>query len=401
MSWEYMPHQIKAAKEAKALLKKYGYCYIFGEPRSGKTATALWIIEHSKIKNILIVTPKKAISGWKKAIDSLGVTSKNIILCNPESLHKIRGRPELLILDESHRFGNTGRPSKRYKELRRITKDGVLHLHLSGTPITETPLAIYYQMHLPSYSPFKCKTFYEFFRKWGIPSIKYIGGRTIEEYKLAKPELLEYINKFVVTITQKDAGIDIVKEDKLIYLELSKVQKEVYNAIVRDKMYKGKIGGQKIELIADSVMKERLLLHQIEGGVIKTELGAIRFAKKDITKYQYLLTLGTQEKIGVMSHFRAEQEFLRTNLPSNFEVYSSNAHAEGVDLSHLDRFIIYSQDYSGAKHIQRRDRIVNIQGSKTNKIYYLLVKNAISEQVYKAVSQKLDFNNSLFEAKEV
>lgn len=60
-----------------------------------------------------------------------------------------------------------------------------------------------------------------------------------------------------------------------------------------------------------------------------------------------------------------------------------------------------SSGYSGAKFIQRRDRIVNIKGSNTTIVNHILVKGAISEQVYKQVSKKEDFNNSTYQRIEI
>ena len=86
----------------------------------------------------------------------------------------------------------------------------------------------------------------------------------------------------------------------------------------------------------------------------------------------------------------ADREFKYAN------IYSSTSHAEGVDLSHLKYFIIMSSAYSGSKFIQRRDRIINTNGSNTLDVHHILVKGAISEQVYKKVSKKEDFNNSTY-----
>jgi ERCC4-related helicase len=111
-------------------------------------------------------------------------------------------------------------------------------------------------------------------------------------------------------------------------------------------------------------------------------------------------TFGDSDDIGIMCHFIGERELLSKHF-SRAKLYSSSAHAEGVDLSHLKHFIIYSSDYSGSKFIQRRDRIVNINGSNTNTVHHLLVKGAISEQVYNKVSKKEDFNNKTYERKAI
>jgi len=102
----------------------------------------------------------------------------------------------------------------------------------------------------------------------------------------------------------------------------------------------------------------------------------------------------------IMSHFVQQQIMLKKFFP-NAEIASSNSKAEGVDYSWAENFIILSSDYSGSKFIQRRDRIVNINGSNTTIVNHILVKKAISEQVYKKVSKKEDFNNSTYERESI
>jgi len=109
---------------------------------------------------------------------------------------------------------------------------------------------------------------------------------------------------------------------------------------------------------------------------------------------------GDTESIGIMSHYINERELLKKYF-KHAKIYSSNASAEGVDLSHLEHFIIISSDYSGSKFIQRRERIVNINGSNTLIVNHILVRNAISDQVFQAVSKKMDFNNSCYQSKAI
>jgi len=117
----------------------------------------------------------------------------------------------------------------------------------------------------------------------------------------------------------------------------------------------------------------------------------------NLEKINYIkTTFGDKEDVGIMCHFIGERMLLEKHF-KKAKVYSSNAHSEGVDLSHLCHFIILSSDYSGAKFIQRRERIININGSTSLLVHHILVKKAISEQVYKRVSKKQDFNNETYE----
>jgi len=385
-------HQIKYSKLLYEKLKQYGYGYIAGKPRSGKTYTAILTCELSdKINNVLVLTKKNAISGWLKFIDGNNL-KHTYTVTNYEQVSKLKPIYDLVIIDESHNLGALPKPSKRTQEIRKLCWN-LPHIHLSGTAIVESPLSIYHQMFISKYNPFKqFKNFYDFFREYGIPKSIFVSGREIKQYKEAKlDKLLPVINKFTIYMTQEDAGIDkeVQAIDEVHYIDLPKNIKAIYNELQKERVID--IKGE--QFIADTTMKLRLALHQIEGGTLKLDSKTIVLhrAKIDYIKKNFDLS----KKVGIMCHFKGEQELLKSELPE-CEVYSSNAHAEGVDLSHLDTFIIYSSDYSGAKFIQRRERIINMNGGKTNIVHHLLVKKAISEQVYNTVTKKNDFNNSTY-----
>jgi hypothetical protein len=142
-------------------------------------------------------------------------------------------------------------------------------------------------------------------------------------------------------------------------------------------------------------MKLRTSLHMLESGIAKIEDEYIELGNTE--KIDYIKnTFGDSDTLGIMCHFVGERILLEKHF-RKAKIYSSNAHSEGVDLSHLSSFVILSSDYSGAKFIQRRERIININGSNTLLVHHILVKKAISEQVYKRVSKKQDFNNETYE----
>ena len=396
-------HQIIAAEAAIRILKQYGYVYIFGQPRCGKTLTAILIAEKGNIKNVMVVTKKNAIDGWLK-FTKLDGLKKNYTVINYEQLGAVTGGKisfkyhpqdyDLVIVDESHNFGKFPKPSNRYKVLRAFTMNKP-HIHLSGTPIIESPCGIYHQMNIGRFSPFKHSNFYRFHDEYGVKTTKYYGGMAIIEYKGYKPELLEYIKHFTVTMTQDDAGITEKAIDQIHYVQLSEETKRYYNDVLRTNIVS--MDGE--EYLLDTTLKLRTALHQIEGGAIK--LGDDYYSLGFNEKIQYILdTFGDSESVGIMCHFIGEQKLLKS-IFKHAKIYSSNAHAEGVDLSHLEHFIIYSSDYSGAKFVQRRERIINMNGSNTTIVHHILVKGGVSEQVYKAVSNKADFNNSVFEPLEI
>ena len=427
MDFKPYPHQVEASKEVFSMLKSLGYCYLFGKPRSGKTLTAILTSEQSTSNlKVLVLTKKNAIDGWYKFINKNLKHSYKVI--NYEQLGSVvyynqkdekvtkstikkgdkvktkivlKENPKdyfLVIVDESHNYGVVGKPTSRYKVLKAFAKD-LPHLHISGTPYIETANSMYHQMAISKYNPFsEFKTFYKFFAHYGIPKTKYIGTIQVNDYTHYKKELLGVIDSFTIRL----GGLKNVEAtDKVVYVQPDDRTVAIYNKLLRDKIAKVRSdNGTPMTIVCDTIMSLRMTLHQIEGGRFENAEGVLTIANN--AKIRWIqdniitkLVKGENLKIGIMSHFRAEQQMLKELLPM-CEIYSSNAHAEGVDLSHLDYFIIYSQDYSGAKHIQRRDRIVNLEGSKTLEVIHLLVKGGISEQVYKVTSKKLNFNNKVF-----
>lgn len=433
-------HQIEKAEECWPILKERGYVYLAGKPRSGKTYTAILIAEKSdKIKNVLVLTTKAAIGntpdkGWRKFVENNPLLKHNYHVTNYEQAGTSKTRTtsktgkklknpvieitlklnpkdyDLVIIDESHNLGKLGKFNGRYKIIKTLCWN-MPHIHLSGTAIVESPNGIYHQMSISKYSPFKHSNFYDFFRVYGKPYYITAAGRDINQYDKADLEkLMPVINSFTVYMTQEDAGIDssLQAVDKLHYVDLNTKTKKLYNRLQDHQIAKiqwgclteykdGSTCPEEFEedLVCDTVMKLRTSLHMLESGVVKIDDEYIELGNTE--KIDYIKnTFGDNEGVGIMCHFVGEQQLCRKHF-KHATIYSSTADAEGVDLSHLTDFIIMSSGYSGAKFIQRRERIINTEGSNTLLVHHILVKKAISEQVYNKVSKKQDFNNSTYE----
>jgi len=79
-------------------------------------------------------------------------------------------------------------------------------------------------------------------------------------------------------------------------------------------------------------------------------------------------------------------------------ILQGTSNAEGIDLTHKETIIIYSQDFSTARHSQRRARQATMHRDKPIIVHFLLVKKATSAQVYKSVSiNKQNFVDSVFD----
>jgi len=372
----FKPHQIDASDRLVPMLRNRGFAYLAGEPRTGKTRTALRAVQEAGFIAPLILTKKNAIPGWMSEMAALGVDYKATNYEQASNILDSGQSFDIVILDEAHNLGSRGRPTKRFREIRAIAQLLPL-LCLSGTPVVETPLGIYHQTAISRYGPFsRFRNFYEFFRAYGVPNTKWFHGRSVEQYNRSKPELLEEIGKHTITLTQTDAGITAKARDRLHVVELHPDTQRLIDLAVRDSVLE--LGD--MELMLESEMAVRNAVHQIESGAVLSE--DVIFLLENDEVLEYCLRNFLPDDTAIMCHYRS--------------TFSSDGHAEGVDLSGFRNFVIVNSGYSGAKFVQRRERIVNMGVTKERIVHHITTTGGVSAQVYDAVKQKRDFNLQSF-----
>ena len=418
-----MNHQLEFQAKLWQVLVKHKFAYLAGLPRSGKTLTSLLTLENSKrVKSVLILTKKNAISGWTKFITDPELTStfltKEYTVTNYEAIGsfvkrthhattgKLLKRPitesklklspddyDAVILDEAHTLGKLGKPSNRYLLTKLLVQDKPF-IALSGTATVESPMSIYYQMSTSTNTPFPQPNFYRFHDEWGIPATKIIGYKQeANDYSIPKPELQSYIDSWTIYMTQADAGIDesVQAKHELHYVTLTNQTKVYYNQLQSDRI----LNHPKALIIANSIMKLRTSLHMLESGITKVDDEYIELGnteKIDYIKQNFTITSSSV----ILAHYIGEQQLLQRHFP-NATIASATSNAEGVDYSHADHFIIFSSGYSGSKFIQRNERNTNVNNQVQPTVHHILVKSAISDQVYQVTSQKNDFNNQTYQ----
>ena len=115
----FREYQVKIIKNAVSVLNRYQFVYLSMQVRTGKTLTAMGVAQKLKIKRMLFVTKKKAISSIE--LDYTKLNPKyELVVINYESLHKIEGKFDFIVLDEAHSMGAYPKPSKRTKMVKDI-----------------------------------------------------------------------------------------------------------------------------------------------------------------------------------------------------------------------------------------------------------------------------------------
>lgn len=388
--WDY---QEELSDEALEIIRANGLTYLAMEERTGKTITALLVAEKSSAQRILIVTKKKASTDWQKTLSNMKL-AKHYTLATYHMLSAVPNDAfDLVLLDESHNYISAyPKPGKIWKELRPLVKMKPI-VYISATPHAQGLQMLYHQFALCSWSPWaKHSNFYNWFQIYGKPYTREINGINIPQYDRVYEELInKCVKHLFITKTREELGFEHEPEDKLHYIELAPNTKAVYNTLVKDELIELSVG----TLVADNKSKMRTSLHQLEGGTIKIDENY--FVLGNTEKIDYILEkFGDREDLVIMYNFKAELTKLQRYF-SKASLLQATSYAEGVDLHKFSDLVIYSQDYSTARHTQRRARQCNKERDTPITVNFLLVKKGISEQVYKTVSiNKKNYVDSVF-----
>lgn len=406
------PHQEELSKDAVEILRKHMIVYLAWEERTGKTFAAILTAEKVATPKVLVITKKKALKGWQDHFDALTLDHE-YTLTNFHQVWKCEDHYDLVIIDEAHNYISSypkiGSNSTRLSELRREGKpnqniyDNVKRvckgkpiIYLSATPKAQGPQLLYHQMSVSSWTPWaKFPNFYSWFKLYGkVYTIK-VQGREINQYDKAHEDLIDAaVEHLFITKTRAELGFEHEPTDELHTIRLSNKTMALYNELLEHQL--AYLPGHKEPLVCDTVAKLRASLHMLEGGVAKIEDEYIVLSNRE--KIDYILThFGDNVQSVIMYNYKAELTKLKKVFKKTL-LLQATSFAEGVDLSMYKNLIIYSQDFSTARHTQRRARQANKQRDTPITVHFLLVEKAISQQVYKTVSvNKKNFVDSVFD----
>lgn len=407
-------HQEQGAQEAYAILQKYGLVYVAWEERCGKSLTSLLIAERSKAVNILILTKKKAIDGWRETLcgyfglkslrplrsgdgGSASAHNKKYTVTNYHQAVKLSKVYDLIILDEAHSYLSASpKTGKLWKDVAVLARGKPL-IYMSATPYAQGYRLLFHQFKLSSWSPWAAyKNFYDWHRKWGIPDKTRTPYGLIETYAKVDSAVMATCEHLFITKTRAELKFEHEPEDVIHFYELTESTKKIYNTLIKDQVV---MLGEH-ELVCDSPMKLRTSLHMLEGGVAKVEdeyLVLDNREKIDAIQKDFEDT----SNLAIMYNYIAEGTRLRKEFKHAI-ILQGTSFAEGVDLSGIENLVIYSQDFSTARHSQRRARQANKKRRTPINVHFYLVKDSVGEQVYETVSvNKTNFIDKLFNRKEL
>jgi len=403
-------------------LKVHAIAYIAWEERTGKSLTGVLAVEKSAAKHCLIITKAKAKIGWHKLM--LEYPHEKVYeIITYGMVSKYTGNPDIVIIDEAHNYiSGYPKPSQTWKAVKKLVF-GLPIIYMSATPHAQGYQLLYHQLALSQWSPFRThSTFYSWFREFGCPYTIRAHGRDVTQYDKVKDDsILAKVEHLFNVKTRKELKFKHEPVDSIKWIPLSKLTKVIYNRIVEDNVLE--VAGHTV--LYDSIMKLRSGLHMVEGGTVKLTLNSkpaeddslllvSRESIEGLYLYHCYYDLGNREKIqyikaqwgdskdvAIMYNYKGEKIILEREFKLA-RILQATSNAEGVELSHVRHLIIYSQDFSTARHTQRRARQASKDREHDIDVNFLLTKKGISHQVYKTVSlNKLNYVDSVFDRETI
>ena len=395
----FRDYQKEIIEDGVDTINRYGFVYLAMEVRTGKTLTSLGIAEKLGCRDVLFLTKKKAVRDVEN--DNRSLSSNFSFFCiNYESMHKLPDYDwDLVILDEAHSLGAFPKPNKRSKQVRElIKKHRPKVILLSGTPTPESYSQMYHQVWGIPRNPFsEYRNFYRFCDDYVRVTSRPINGLQIKDYSDGKKIILDKMDRYTISYTQKEAGFESEIEEEIVRVPLKPETYELCKRLKKDLVVE--IGDEAI--LADTGVKLMGKLHQMYSGTVKFESGNTMILDK--SKAEYIKWRFSENKIGIFYKFKAELEVLKQvfgdQLCTDLETFDTTdkhialqivSGREGISLRHADYIVFYNIDFSATSYWQARDRMTT-KDRKFNKVFWIFSDNGIEGHVYKSVNKKKDY----------
>ena len=401
---KFRKYQSEIIDKAFDVLVKYGFVYLSMQVRTGKTLTAMGTAQKLGVDNMLFVTKKKAISSIEDDYKLLS-PKFSLTVINYESLHKVEGEYECIVLDEAHGMSAYPKPSKRTKMIKQIIKkQNPFVILMSGTPTPESFSQMYHQVYACPHNPFRNYTnFYKFAKDFvNVVQIR-IGAMPHNNYSSGKQSILDQMKPYMISYTQKEAGFKVKTMEKVLKVKMSDLTYSMVKQLKKNLVIEGK----DEVVLADTGVKLMSKLHQLYSGTVKFESGKATVI--DLSKAEFIRTQFKNQKIGIFYKFKAEYDALKevygddlTDDLKEFKTTDKNialqvvSGREGISLKEADCLVNYNIDFSALSYWQSRDRMTT-KDSIQNDVYWIFSEKGIEEKIYRAVTKKKDYTLKHFE----
>tara|TARA_R110002051_G_scaffold324910_1_gene424548 strand:+ start:4390 stop:5610 length:1221 start_codon:yes stop_codon:yes gene_type:complete len=398
MTFKLRDYQQKFSIKGLEILNKHKILILNLEVRTGKSHIALDIGKN--YNSVLFVTKKKAIQSVLDDYETAG-HSFDIIVTNYENLHKIQGKFDLVICDESNeKISAYPKPTlnaKRVKEF--VNNDLIL---LTGTLLPESNSQIFHQLWVSKYSPFaKYKNFYAFHKSLGIPKILYTSYGQAKDYSdVPFKKIKPFLDKIKISFTQEESGFKAVINEVIHRVNMKPITINLMNRLKKDLLVQGK----DEVILADSGVKLMSKLHQLASGTVKFESGNSSII--DRSKIDYILEKFANKKVAIFYKFKSELDMIKESFDlakdiSEFDnsdkciAFQFISGRSGIKLDKADCIIALNIDYSATTYFQFRARMIT-SNTKQCDLHWIFSQCGFEHKVYKSVMNKKQYTLNTF-----
>ena len=402
---QFRDYQKKIIDKGSEIIRTKRFVYLSMEVRTGKTLTALGILDKMmSVNKALFITKKKAISSIESDFDLLK-PGFDLTVINYESLHKIDLKGwDAVVCDEAHSMGAFPKPSKRAKQVKDlIMKNNPFVILLSGTPTPESFSQMYHQVYGIAHNPFREYTnFYKFAKKYIVPKTRRIGGFMVNDYSGGKDSILHVMNQYMISYTQKEAGFESSIKEKILFVDAPESLMVMCSKLKKLLV----LEGEDEVILADTSVKLMQKPHQMYSGTVKFESGNSMVL--DLFKAEYIYDNFCCNKIGIFYKFKEElnaikkvygdsictdlDEFNSTDKSIALQIVSGR---EGISLRNAKYLVYYNIDFSATSYWQSRDRMTTKERLE-NEVFWIFTEGGIESKIYKAVSKKKNYTLNHF-----
>ena len=402
---QFRDYQKEIINKGSEIILTKGFLYLSMEVRTGKTLTSLGILDKMmSVNRVLFITKKRAIGSIESDYNLLD-PSYELQVINYESLHKIdQGNWDAVVCDEAHGMGAFPKPSKRAKTVSElIRKNKPYVILLSGTPTPESYSQMYHQVYAIPRNPFnKYSNFYKFASDYVTVTTKRIGGFMVNDYSDAKETIIDDMNPYTISYTQKEAGFESSIKERILFVvapeSLMVMCSKLKKLLVLE--------GEDEVILADTSVKLMQKLHQMYSGTVKFESGNSMVL--DLFKAQYIYDNFCCNKIGIFYKFKEELNAIKKvygdNICTDLDEFNATEKSialqivsgrEGISLKNAKYLVYYNIDFSATSYWQSRDRMTTKERLE-NEVFWIFTDGGIESKIYKAVSKKKNYTLNHF-----
>lgn len=373
-------------KEAVSKLQQHQVGAMFMDPGTGKTRSALELINGTESDYILWFTPFRTKENLRTEIEKWG-TDKNIEIIGIESIQNsdrlylqlykkisVAWCPAIIV-DESLKIKNAD--SKRTKRIIKLGKMAHYKLILNGTPLSRDLLDLWSQLEFlsPKILKMGLQEFKNKFCEYKTLTITKSGTyRTQTKEWIIRYHNLDYLYAMIEPyVYECDLQIDINKQYHEIKYCLSTEEKEKHTEII------------------ERILDDKWLMAKPNFFLELTQYLQNNYSRSE-EKFQYLDEIVQKygaKKIIVFAKYIATQELLKERFPE-VQILSYQKHSFGLNLQQYNICVFFDKHWDYALREQAERRIYRT-GQNKECIFYDLTGNVgLEDMISNNVAKKAD-----------